>query len=361
MPTADVIDLVYNYPAPGPRGRELIQDLAATLLSDAEGATRYLPVDGLPEHRRLCAEWLSRADAVIAPERVAFGVSGHQLLAAILLSSSPAGACIACDPITYNGWLNLVRHTGRKALAVAGDEHGMSPEALDDAASREPIWGVFLMPSLHNPCSTIMPIARREAIADVCRRRGLFVIDDDAYRFLNADAGPSFAHLIPERAFWLQSLSKPLFASIKTAFLVSPLDAVARVRDALRVTGHQPSALTLPWVLSLVASGRLDGLIVEKRAEARRRQALVGPALAGLTTHSTPDAFHVWVELPKGWTADSATAALLAEGAAVVSGAAYSTTGAETSAIRIALAGEVERECVAEGLRRVGVVLRSKP
>ena len=63
-----------------------------------------------------------------------------------------------------------MRQTGRRNVAIAREDDGMLPRALDEAAAREPLWGVFLMPSLHNPRATVMPLARRQALVLSSRR-----------------------------------------------------------------------------------------------------------------------------------------------------------------------------------------------
>jgi len=274
-------DLLYNYPLLGPEAGEIVSSLSQHIAGESVAATRFTPVEGLLQHRSLAAKWLSSSNCSIRPEQIAFSVSGHHALTAILLSHTKAGQAIACDPITYNGWINICRHTERRPVAIAGDDLGMLPEALDEAAKKESLWGVFLMPSLHNPMTTVMPIERRRALVEVCRKHGLWVIDDDAYRFLNPKAAESFAHLYPEKSFWIQSLTKPLFASIKTAFIVAPEKSIAALTEGLRCAGHQPSLLTMPWVLNFVSSQKLDSVIKLKLSEAEKRQAFTQEILQG--------------------------------------------------------------------------------
>lgn len=354
-----MINLVHNYPHIGSGVNELMSNLSSQILAKPELAMQFIAVEGLPEHKKIAAEWLSYDGFKVEPERVAFGASGHQLLLSTLLALTKAGDKIACDPVTYNGWLNIVRHSQRQNVVVAGDADGMLPEALDDAAKKESLWGVFLMPSLHNPCATAMSLDRRQALIEVCRRHNLWVIDDDAYRFLNPTPPPSFGHLYPERSVWLQSLTKPLFPSIKTSLMVAPTEVLSQTHETLRATAHQPSALTLPWVLQLLESKHLDQIVFEKQKEAVKRQKLAKEILTGFEFQTTPTAFHLWMHLPAKWTASSATQALKVADIGVVSGTNYEVTNPDSSRhIRIALGGESDRERLATGLLRLVEVFK---
>jgi len=358
MNQTSFINLMNNYYLPDNRAEELLNSFSENIKQNTKFATQYLPVEGLPEHLDLIANWLSNPSYQVKPEQVSIGVSGHQFLMAILLGLTQASDQIACDPITYNGWLNITRHVSRKNIAVPGDHYGMIPEALDEIASKTKLWGIFLMPSLHNPCATVMPLERRKAIVEVCQRHNLWIIDDDAYRFLNPDPPPSFAHLYPERTFWLQSLTKPLFPSIKTAFLVSPSTVTPVLREVLRITAHQPSSLTLPWVLKIISTGELDKLTEEKRIEACRRQGVATDILKGLKFKGIPSSFHLWIDLPDGWSSVNAQEALKLNHVGVVQGLNYAVEGQiPPNSIRVALVGDPDFNRVLIGLRTIAQVL----
>jgi DNA-binding transcriptional MocR family regulator len=332
--------------------------LSHRIFQDSVASTRFIPVEGIPEFQSIGAEWLSISEYPITPSRIVFGVSGHHILTSILLSHTKAGQAIACDPVTYNGWINIIRHTERRHVPIFGDEQGMLPEALDAAAKKELIWGVFLMPSLHNPSTAVMGIERRKAIVEVCKANDLWIIDDDAYRFLNPDAVASFAHLYPEKSFWVQSLTKPLFPSIKTALAVAPESSVSLLNEALRVVGHQPSPLTLPWVMSLLSSKKIESVLNAKRTVAKKRQILAKQLLSEFKFQTMESSFHVWLSLPEGWSSASANQALRNVGVGIVPGINYSVDSMDPKKIRIALAGE--EHSVTRGLEILAKELVSK-
>jgi DNA-binding transcriptional MocR family regulator len=323
-----------NYPLPNMSHADLIRTLADKLKSDPLSALRNVSEQKLNEYQTQMAKWL-----MVGPEQIAFGIGGHQIFSTIIQEFTLPGETMACEEITYNGWIEASKTLGRKLVSVKMDKEGMLPEALDEIAGKERIRGIFLMPSLHNPLNTIMPLERRKAIIEVCRRHELFVIDDDAYRFLNPNPPPSFAHLYPEGSFWIQSFTKIMFPSIKTGVVSAPPQSVLKLRSALR---YQPPGLTLPWIMELILNGKMDEIIRGKQDEAKRRQATAAEILKGIHYQTFPTSFHLWVEVPEGW---------LPQNINVMPALRYfAGRGKAPSATRLTLAGESDPARMKEGL-----------
>jgi DNA-binding transcriptional MocR family regulator len=93
------------------------------------------------------------------------------------------------------------------------------PEVL---ASGENVKAVYLTPTVHNPLGTVMHPARRHALANVIRRRSLWLIEDAAYRFLEPDAPVPISWLVPERSFYIYSFTKPVALGLKVSYLAVP-------------------------------------------------------------------------------------------------------------------------------------------
>ena len=70
-------------------------------------------------------------------------------------------------------WVMAVFRINRRALAsllrlrlvaIAMDEQGLVPDALDAACHAGSVRALYTMPTLHNPTTATMPMARREAV-----------------------------------------------------------------------------------------------------------------------------------------------------------------------------------------------------
>jgi DNA-binding transcriptional MocR family regulator len=335
----ETLNFSLNYPLPHP---VLMSSLAEKIKSDPLAAMRNVSEETLQSCRNIAARWMK-----VAPEQIAFGIGGHHIFSSILQEFTEPGDILACEEITYNGWIEASHFLGRKIISVKMDQEGMIPEALEELAQDKNLKGIFLMPSLHNPLSLVMRLERRKAIVEVCRRHDLFVIDDDAYRFLNPTPPLSFAHLYPEKSFWIQSFTKILFPSIKTGVVAAPVEMLSRLKTALR---YQPPGHTLPWICDLMNSGKMDEVIQGKQEEARRRQAMASEVLKGLSYETSPTSFHLWMTVPAGWVPQGMTV--------MPATRYYAGRGPAPSAMRLTLAGENDISRMKLGLEMLADQLR---
>ena len=63
---------------------------------------------------------------------------------------------------------------------------------------------------------------RREAIAEVARRKGIAIIEDDAYGALLRQASTPIAALAPELTWHIATLSKCVTPALRAAYVVTP-------------------------------------------------------------------------------------------------------------------------------------------
>ena len=92
------------------------------------------------------------------------------------------------------------------------DAEGMLPQALADAlGSVAPSDGkaVYLSPTLHNPTTATMSLERRQAIVEICRKAGAWIIEDGVYAAAFPDL-PELSALAPDISLHVNGLSKSL-------------------------------------------------------------------------------------------------------------------------------------------------------
>ncbi|MCK7558654.1 aminotransferase class I/II-fold pyridoxal phosphate-dependent enzyme [Chitinophaga sedimenti] len=117
---------------------------------------------------------------------------------------------VAIETTTFPGFRMCAQHFGYQQIPVACDEEGMLPEALREYLQSGQGRLIYLQPTVHNPTCFVMPLARRQQLAAVVRAfPGVYILEDDAYRFLHDNPPPSFLSLMPERTIHVYSLSKP--------------------------------------------------------------------------------------------------------------------------------------------------------
>lgn len=347
-----IIDLQFNYPIL-PGQDVTFAEVLSTVAREPE-AMKLPPYGGVAEHREAATEWISAGVDKIAPERVLLSAGGHHAVIATMLALELPGKKIACDPLTYNGFVAQAQTLGCPLVPCEGDDEGMLPDALDRAARERGVAAVFLMPTNQNPVGTVMPLQRRKDIVEVARKHGLYLIDDDAYRFTVADAAPHFASLAPELAFFVYSFTKPFAPAMKVAFLAFPEKFSERLVKCLRITASGAPRVFSAATVLLIKSGKMASIIEAKQKEGASRQKLARKILAGLPMRSYDGSFHVWLDFPDTLPSERLTSQLADDGVAVSAAVScLASPEVRANGIRVALGAEQDLSVLRTGLERV--------
>jgi DNA-binding transcriptional MocR family regulator len=354
-----VIDFQFNYPLIGTEAALISAALrkhepkSVASRSDAQFA-------GTMEHRKVAASHLSRENFTIPPSCVFLCAGGHAAISTAFASASLDGSAIAVDEITYPHFRAMAAEHHIKLIASAGDDDGMLPDALAEAATVHGVKAVYLMPTVHNPLGTVMSSARRLALANIIRQHTLFLIEDDAYRFLEP-AGPApISFLIPESSFYIFSFSKPISPDLRVAYALIPERLSANAEDLIAQINSGISFSFAEALTSLVVDGTVPRLIAEKQALGHERQALISSSLSGLKIRAHRNGFHSWIELPERTDAAAFCSACEAKGVLIGSGARYGNGGpAALRYVRLAVGNERNLDRIIEGLATVNLIASS--
>jgi DNA-binding transcriptional MocR family regulator len=252
-------------------------------------------------------------------------------------------------------------YAGVRLVPVTMDSKGIIPDALRSACRRHKPKVVYLIPTIHNPTTVTMPLARREQIAEVIRANKLLLLEDDAYGALDPSAVP-ITSLIPDRAYLAASLSKCMAPGLRVSFVATPdRAAAASLSNALRAATQMPVALMVALITRWIRDGSADAIIDAIRAEATARQKLAANALSGHAFSAHPNGHHVWIPLSHHWTRPEFAAYVQRQGLAVVTSESFSVDGRPPHAIRVALGAASSRRELARALDVLATALRSSP
>lgn len=309
------------------------------------------PVAGNKEDRKVAADWISRHGAPIGEERIFMAISGHQAIIVSLLAASLQGAAIAVDEFTYSNFLSIARLLNIQLIPCKADRKGMLPSELEAATLQHNIRAIYIMPTISNPTSVVMPLERRMELIDIARKYSQVIIDDDAYGFLDDNPPASFAQLAPELGWYIYSLSKPFAPDIKVAFIAAPERYKEQINTMLKLTSSNPSTFFTRLVSNCITNGELEDLIRKKRIEGKSRQTKTREILAGYDVQGHENGFHCWLKLPAGVTATDLYASLQQEGVEVMPGTTFAAPGVDGDGyIRIATGAEEDMNRVIQAL-----------
>jgi DNA-binding transcriptional MocR family regulator len=361
---APLIDLSMNLP-PEPDDPQLLARMGSSIRgrsADLRALLRYQPFGGSPDDRAAAVQWLSPRGIAPSMERTLVCPGTHTVLNALFGMLAAPNGRIGCDTLTYSGARALAAVQGITLVGLASDADGVTPEALDQACRNDRPAALYCNPTLQNPTTLTQPLARRAALAEVARRHGLPIIEDDVYGRLPERAPASFAALAPELTWYVGGLSKTLGAGLRLAYLVVPdLRDVARITARLRATTVMASPVTTAIATEWIADGTAADLLAFVRAESRARQSIAAAALAGVDYRASPDGFHLWLPLPPGWSRVNFATHLRDSGIGVVTSDAFAVGAAPIEAVRICLGGTASRDQIRRALELVASALAQPP
>lgn len=359
------IDLSMNLP-PQPPEADLDGRLAKAL-SDVRGDAglaaylTYQQPGGTTAERQAAAEWLRDWVPDATPDRLLIAPGTQAALFCLLLAHVAPGDAVLTERLTYPGFKAAASAAGVRLIGVDMDGEGVVPAALDRAARANASKVVYLLPTMHNPTAATMSAGRRARIAEIVRKRGLTLIEDDPYAFLARDAAP-LAALVPERTYLAASLSKCIAPGFRTSLVLVPdAQAASRLVALLRATLQMSAPLMTAVAARWMRDGTANAVVAAVRAEATARQTLAREILAGHAYAAHPGGLHIWMPLPVAWPAARFAAHLHGRGLAVVTGEAFATDASPPNAIRIALGAARSRTHLAKALEILSESLGARP
>lgn len=358
------VDFTMNLP-PEPDDPALLARMQASfadLSGDLPNLLRYQGFGGTEADKDAATRWLA-ARGVAAPRPCLLICPGaHSALSSILGQVARPGDAICAERITYPGIRALAAHLSLRLVDLPMDRHGVDPDAFAAACTRVAPKAIYLNPLLQNPTTATMPRARREAVIAVARRYAVAIIEDDAYAHLCPAPPPSFATLAPEITYYVAGLAKCLGAGLRLAFLVAPsARAALPLGNALRAATVMASPISTALATRWIMDGTAEAIGQFVRTESVARQRLVSETLPVARVTADPNGFHVWIDLPEGWTRSAFASQGRAAGLGVVASDPFCVAGTPPEAVRLCLGGPSTRLQIGQGLEQLGHALEGSP
>ncbi len=324
--------------------------------------TAYQAETGHQRHREAGARWLRRMGMGGQSNRVMVTHGAQHGLACVLRTFARPGDAVLTESLSYPGLQALARSMRLQLIGVEMDGDGMVPQALERAAKTFDTRFMFCSPSLHNPTSSTMPLARREEIASVIRRCNLLLIEDCVHAAAMATPLPALSTWLPDRSFLLQSFSKVVAPGLRVGFLEAAPQWLDKLAGSIRTDCWMVAPLMPEIATHWINSGELEHLIDLQRQAISARHTTAREALHGLEFKAQKESALLWMPLPEPWRAGQFSAALRHAGV-LVRTADHFAVGRSPAphAIRISLNTPHSSEQLAAGLGILKSLIHNPP
>lgn len=345
-----VIDLSTNVPVVDPDNRDLQASLHRLLELEQSGLLEhYLGPEQLLAGRVHGARWLAERGLTLATDELLLCAGAQYALNCVLQSVCEDGEAVMVEALTAPGIKAACRQLRLPVHGVALDEHGLRPDELDRVTRASGARVLVITPTLHNPTSTCMDAARRQAIAEVVKRHQLLVIEDDVYGALSEQ--PPLYPLLEGRGILVTSLSKTVAAGLRVGWIVAQPSLLAQIEPHSQASHWSVSPLDLHIACQWIADGTAARRLAWNRQETAERWRLARSVLGAALLDDRQASPHVWLAAPAG--AEALAADCRRRGVEVVPGNVFAIGVDEVKAVRISLSAATSRAQLKQGLEAV--------
>jgi 2-aminoadipate transaminase len=294
------------------------------------------------------------------------GLLGFILFAAEMLARRPGRVLVEAP--TYDRPLKILAREGAEIVALAMDEEGLDPAALEEELRRMSVSPSFLytIPTFQNPSGRTLSAERRRRIAEIAAEHELPVLEDDPYGLVRYEGEPpATLHELTsgELVTYTSSFSKTVAPGLRTGYFVLPAAEAQGFEERAVSTYISPPFLTHATIAEFVERGLFEPNLERICAELRARRDAMLDALGSTfppdASWSRPEGgYFLWLELGGGRNASELAARAADSGVGIVRGEDFfpSGSGQGASSARLAFSYETP-ERIAMGIERLASLL----
>ena len=365
-----VLSMTGGFPNPRTFPAGVVDELAARLArDDAAVALQYSPSEGLPSVR----EYLADRQEQLHGRRPAAGElivtsGGMECIALLCRAMLDPGDAVAVEAPTYLGALMAFAGAEADVHEIEMDADGLRVDALAERleAGLRPKF-VYVIPDYQNPTGRTLPLERRRALVELCRRHGVLLFEDVAYREL-AFSGrplPSLWSLGPDVVLQAGTFSKIFFPGVRLGWAAGPRVVVDQLAVAKQNTDQCAGALGQRLLEEYGRAGHFE----RQLPLARELYASQWGALAAALERHLPDGcawtvptggFLTWVTLPGGIDTIAMRGAARDAGVAYVPGPPFYASDRGRNELRLSFSHLAPEE-LDEAVRRLAGVVAAQP
>jgi 2-aminoadipate transaminase len=368
-PPPGALSMSGGFPNPDTFPSADLDEIVARLLRDEPAiALQYAPSEGIPSVREFLIDRQERLQGRRPePGELTVTSGGMECIALVCQALLDPGDTVAVEAPTYLGALMAFAAAEVEVEGIAMDDGGLVVEALAErleAGARPKL--LYVIPEYQNPSGWTLAPDRREALIELCRRHGVLIVEDVAYRemaFDDATELPSLWSLGPDIVLQAGTFSKIFCPGVRLGWAAGPAEVVAQLAAAKQLTDQCAGGLGQRMVEEYGRAGHFERQIPRARAlyaaHWRALSAALERELSGVCTWSEPTGgFFTWLTLPDGADSVALRPAAVEAGVTYVPGPPFYADGGGHGELRLSFShlGEGEYD---EAVRRLAGVIRA--
>ncbi len=365
-PPPGVLAFTGGFPDRATFASDVIAEIAARLVRDDPGvALQYAPSTGVPSLRAyLLDRQEDQQGRRPAPAELLVTSGGMECLDLVGHALLDDGDDVAVEGPTYLGALIAFRGHGARLTALECDADGLDVDALE-ARLRDGYRPklLYVIPDFQNPSGRTLPLGRREALVELCRRHAIVLLEDVAYRETTYDGTnlPSLWSLAPDVVVQAGTFSKVFAPGVRLGWAAGPAELIDAMGAAKQTTDQCAGALGQRMVEEYGRAGHFGAQLPQARALYAGRWAAMRATLEahmppGVGWSEPSGGFFTWMTLPEGIDTLALRDTAVAAGVAFVPGTPFHPDGGGHRELRLAFS-QVGEADIERGVRLLAGVI----
>jgi 2-aminoadipate transaminase len=343
-----------------------LDEIARRLLrEDSAVALQYTPCEGLPSVREYLVERQEQLQGR-RPETAELIVTsgGMECITLMCQALVDPGDPVVVESPTYLAALMALGRAEAAPVPIAMDEDGLRVDELEAQLvdGLRPKF-VYTIPEYQNPTGRTLPLERREALVEACRKHGVLILEDVAYRELSFDGAslPTLWSLAPEIVLQAGTFSKSFFPGVRLGWAVGPSEVVAALAAGKQNTDQCAGGLGQRMVEEYGRGGGFERHLPAARALYASHWAALSAALEshmpdGAEWTQPTGGFLTWLTLPETVDTIELRPAALEAGVAYVPGPPFFVGDTGHNSMRLSFSHLTELE-LGEAVERLAAVV----
>jgi 2-aminoadipate transaminase len=342
---------------------------AAALADDEAPSTlQYGLPEGSARLRNAIVERMAALDVPTEPSEIVVTTGATQALDLLCNALLDPGDVVLVERPTYVMPLKRFVLAQARLISVPGDEHGLDLVALEAAVLEHRPKVIYTIPTFQNPSGTTLTVERRQAVAQLAERHGVWVIEDEPYRELYYGGEPAPAPIASharESVVYIGTLAKTVAPGLRVGWVVAPAEVAEKL-----IPVKQAMDLNTSTIDQAAAAIYLEGVDWARRTSELRAVYAV-PMLAMIegidrvlpsgSSFTRPDGgIFVWAQLPAGWSATALLERAVARGMFFMPGSVFFADVDDDICLRLSISNHT-RESIAEGMGRLEAAIAAVP
>jgi 2-aminoadipate transaminase len=364
----DVLSFAGGLPAPELFPVEAIaQAHAEVFANEGRAAMQYSTTEGYGPLREWISSHLGERGLRVATDQVLItngSQQGIDLVAKVMLDP---GDLVLVENPSYLAALQTFSGYEAEFAVVGSDNDGMKVDELERMVTERKPKLIYLVPNFQNPKGTTLSLERRHALVRFAQRHRILILEDNPYGELRfrGEHLPSLASLDDEGVVLnLGTFSKTLAPGLRIGWAVGPREIIRALTVAKQSADLHTATVAQRATARLLSkfdyNAHLDSLRV---VYGERCLAMLGSLerhMPAGTRWTQPDGgMFLWVELPRGMSADTLFPLALEKRVAFVPGAPFYASEPRSEFMRLNYSNRPP-ELIEEGMRRLGAVIAAQ-